>query len=145
MFSAFYPQDGAEPGKGFLVGYKEGKLITEPYQNCGMVYDAPPPQPGTGGDAGGVSQGGSLARFAVLGDYLYTVDGDAIQSFRLESAHPVLFNRTSVDFGIETLFPYTEGPSEQLVRRRESGALHYGRERPRQPAQTGRGLARAEL
>ena len=119
VFSAFYPQDGAEPGKGFLVGYEEGKLITGSYRNCGgVVYDAPPPQPGTpgtGGDAaGGVSQGGSLARFALLGDYLYTVDGDAIQSFRLESANPVLFNRTSVNFGIETLFPYTGGPNAQL-------------------------------
>lgn len=122
VFSAFYPQYDAEPGKGFLVGYEEGDLITESYRRCsGVVYDAPPPQPGTpnspstGGDAGGASQGGSLARFALLGDYLYTIDSDAIQSFRLETpADPVLFNRTNVAFGIETLFPYTEGANSQL-------------------------------
>ena len=119
VFGAFYPQYGAEPGEGFLVGYEEGKLITESYQNCGFVNGAPPPQPGTGGgdsgNGGGVSQGGSLARFALLGDYLYTIDGDGIQSFRLETpADPVLFNRKNVDFGIETLFPYTGGLNAQL-------------------------------
>lgn len=119
VFSAFYPQDGAEEGKGFLVGHKEGELITEYYRTCGEVVHTPPPSPapspGSPGGGGGVSQSGSLARFAVLNDYLYTIDGEAIQSFRLETlANPVLFNRVSVDFGIETLFPHSDETGDQL-------------------------------
>lgn len=108
VFSAFYPQHEAEEGKGFLAGHREGRLKTETYRNCGEVAYGPPPSPTPPGPGGGASQGGSLARFAVLDKYLYTIDGDAIQSFRLEAlAEPVLFNRVGVDFGIQTLFPYS--------------------------------------
>ncbi len=124
VFSAFYPQYDAEAGKGFLVGYEAGELKTETYRNCGeFAYGPPPPTvsppatPGTGDGASGegASQGGSLARFAVLNDYLYTIDGDAVQTFRLPSlVDPVRFNRVGVDFGIETLFPYSGEAGDQL-------------------------------
>ena len=119
VFSAFYPQVDAEAGKGFLVGYEEGKLKTKTYRNCGDFVNGPPPPtvspPATPGTGGGASQGGSLARFAALNDFLYTIDGDAVQTFRLASlADPVRFNRVSVDFGIETLFPYSGEAGDQL-------------------------------
>lgn len=105
VFVNLYP---VEEGK-LLAGYKEGRLRRE----CGVVAEPTPAPPG-GGDAGG-SQGGSLARFAALENYLYTIDGSEIQSFFLETLdNPVLFNRTSVDFGIETLFPYPREAGDQL-------------------------------
>ncbi len=120
VFSGLYPQDEADPEKGFLVGYEEGDLVTEHYQTCGGVVPdtptSPPPSPGSGGDTGGsVSQGGSLARFAMLENFLYTVDSTAVQSFRLEAPDkPVLFNRVNVDFGIETLFATSRESGDQL-------------------------------
>ena len=112
VFKGLYPEP--EDGR-LLVGYEEGELR---WVCGGGVEDgAPSPSPDApgGGSDGGASQGGSLARFAALGDYLYTIDGDQIQSFYLETLDdPVLFNRVSVDFGIETLFPYPRETGDQL-------------------------------
>ncbi len=109
-FENLYPQ---EDGR-ILVGYKEGKLR----RVCGVAAEpapAPPSDGGGSGDGGGASQGGSLARFAALEDYLYTIDGDQIQSFHLETLdNPTFFNRVPVDFGIETLFPYPREAGNQL-------------------------------
>lgn len=117
VFNSFYPEPAGE--QGVLIGYEQ-KVVTERYQRCpGVVYESPvaPPSPQPVPDAapGAPSQGGSLARFATLETFLYTIDGDAIQSFRLDAlADPVLFNRVSVDFGIETLFPYFRDEGNQL-------------------------------
>lgn len=115
VFGHFYPQPidlpGPEP-RGFVVGYTQGKKLSGRYHNCSGLASAPP-SPDT--SPRGTSLGGSLARFASLGSFLYTIDGDAIQSFRLESpGNPVVFNRVSVDFGIETLFPYQGKNGNQL-------------------------------
>lgn len=111
--------------QGILVGYEQGKLITT-HLPCGMVPSPPPmadggnagpssPTAPGGGETGGVSQGGSLSRFALIKDYLFTLDQDAIQSFRLEAPDkPVAFNRTAVNFGIETLFYYPAESGDQL-------------------------------
>ncbi len=121
VFVDFYPQpvDEEISPEQFLTGYEEGREITETYRDCGgFVEDspvaAPAPSPGNGGGEG-ASQGGSLARFAALENFLYAVNGDEIQSFRLESLdNPVVFNSTFVDFGIETLFVYGRESGDQL-------------------------------
>ncbi len=121
VFNNFYPQPIPEPGtidKGILVGYSEGKLVTARYRSCpGVVYE--PPMPDTAPPAspteGGVSQGGSLARFATIADYLYTIDNDSIQTFHLETpSNPVVFNRVGINFGIETLFAHQGEKGQQL-------------------------------
>ncbi|MCA9837167.1 MAG: hypothetical protein KC422_09630 [Trueperaceae bacterium] len=119
VFNNFYPQPVPAPGtpeEGILVGYTEGKQVTERFRRCpGVVYEAPvdaSPPPAAGGD---VSQGGSLARFASIADYLYTIDQDSIQTFHLETpSSPVIFNRVGVNFGIETLFAYFGDNGQQL-------------------------------
>lgn len=55
--------------------------------------------------SGGVGAGGSLATFALKGDYLYTVDHYGLNVFSLvDPQGPVKVNAVPVGFDIETLF-----------------------------------------
>ncbi|MDL2230589.1 hypothetical protein LJB87_02210 [Alistipes sp. OttesenSCG-928-L06] len=54
-------------------------------------------------------QGGSMARFTIVGDYLYTVDHQTLHTLRLaDPAKPqhLDLRDLSVGFDIETIFPY---------------------------------------
>lgn len=51
-------------------------------------------------------QGGSLARFAVLGDYLYVVDDKNLMTFSLNEGNMQITSINELSFGIETIFPY---------------------------------------
>lgn len=54
-----------------------------------------------------VGQGGSLARFAIVTDYLYTVDEYDLNVFSVsDTTSPVFLNKIPVGFRIETLFAY---------------------------------------
>ena len=59
---------------------------------------------------GGVSgQGGSLARFAIVGNYLYTVDEQKLTVYDLVNpSDPVLKKTLNVGFEIETIFPFKD-------------------------------------
>ena len=59
---------------------------------------------------GGITgQGGSLARFAIAGNYLYSVDENQLKVFDItSSANPVLKNTQDVGFSIETIFPLND-------------------------------------
>ncbi|AWO01727.1 hypothetical protein DLD77_08445 [Chitinophaga alhagiae] len=54
------------------------------------------------------SKGGSMARFTIAKDYLYTVDISSLMSFNIQNpADPVFNEQTAVGWGgIETIFPY---------------------------------------
>lgn len=52
-------------------------------------------------------QGGSMARFAVVGDYLYTVDNTSLNLFDVSNpTDPQPGNEVALTFGVETIFPY---------------------------------------
>lgn len=52
-------------------------------------------------------QGGSLARFALYGDYLYVVDNTNLNVFSIiNTQEPVQVNTVPIGFNIETLFSY---------------------------------------
>lgn len=56
-----------------------------------------------------VGQGGSLARFTILNEYLYTVDNQSINVFNIGiKTNPVLVNRVPIGFNIETLVSYKD-------------------------------------
>ncbi len=56
------------------------------------------------GDATG--RGGSMARFAVVGDYLYTVDRSNLNVFNISDANnPEVEKDVSIGWEIETIFP----------------------------------------
>lgn len=49
-------------------------------------------------------QGGSLARFTIAGDYLYTVDYAALKTFDISGKKPVFMSDSYVQNEIETIF-----------------------------------------
>ncbi|MDR2472891.1 MAG: hypothetical protein LBD53_04900 [Tannerella sp.] len=58
------------------------------------------------GESGG--QGGSMARFAVNGDYLYTVDNNSLKMFDITNAAEPKYlpaKNQPLNFGVETIFP----------------------------------------
>jgi hypothetical protein len=59
--------------------------------------------------SGNNGQGGSLARFTIVGNYLYTVDKENLKVFEIfNPANPVLKSNISVGFEIETIYPFKD-------------------------------------
>jgi hypothetical protein len=53
--------------------------------------------------------GGSMARFTISGDHLYTIDNSTMQVFDIGNlANPLTGVRVNIGWGIETIFPYGE-------------------------------------
>lgn len=60
-------------------------------------------------NGGGTGQGGSLARFTIAGNYLYTVDATNVKVFDIsDAANPVFKRSIPVGFEIETIFPFKD-------------------------------------
>lgn len=56
---------------------------------------------------GGTSQGGSLARFSIVGDYLYIVNDQSLVPINITNLeNPIVGEEIELGFGIETIFPY---------------------------------------
>ena len=67
---------------------------------CGKQTNSSPTNTGSGG---------STARFAIQGDYLYTVDRENLKVFNIaDVANPVLKNTVPVGFEIETIYPFKD-------------------------------------
>jgi len=55
------------------------------------------------------SQGGSLAQFTIIDDYLYTVDYKSIKIFSISNAEsPTLINSINLGVGVETIHAYND-------------------------------------
>ena len=77
-------------------------------------------------------KGGSMARFALLNDYLYTVDEDALNVFSIATNDkPVFLNKVFIGFQIETLFAY----ENNLYIGSQSGMFIYNIDDPEVPKQ----------
>lgn len=60
------------------------------------------PSPATG-------KGGSMARFALVGNYLYTVDDENLNVFNVANSNdPVFSNQTLIDWHVETIYPFKD-------------------------------------
>lgn len=54
-------------------------------------------------------QGGSLARFCIAGNYLYTIDAQHLKVYDITNGQqPVLKNNVLVGFEIETIYPFAD-------------------------------------
>ena len=59
----------------------------------------------SGGSPAGV--GGSMARFSIVDDHLYVLDGDKMLVYDIEDPdHPKKVNTIPMDFDVETIFPH---------------------------------------
>ncbi|RAJ17089.1 LVIVD repeat-containing protein [Olleya aquimaris] len=75
-------------------------------------------------------QGGSLARFTIFNDYLYTVDNQDLNVFNISNnEQPVQVNEVSIGFNIETLFNY----KEYLFIGSQNGMFIYSVDNPEEP------------
>lgn len=77
-------------------------------------------------------QGGSLATFALKGDYLYTVDSTDLNVYNIiDIKDPVQVNTIPIGFNIETLFSY----KDYLYIGSRTGMFIYGLSNPEFPNQ----------
>lgn len=54
-------------------------------------------------------KGGSLARFAIAGNYLYLADDISLKTFNIaDPQNTVIVNTTPLRFGVETIYPYKD-------------------------------------
>ena len=84
-------------------------------------------------DSGNVSMGGSTARFAISGEYLYTLDRNTLTTFHLKSESEVVMvgeQRISSN-ELETIFPY----GDFLFLGSTTGVLIFNLASPAQPKQ----------
>lgn len=76
-------------------------LLMTNCQNDGLSSEVKIP---TGSDTG---VGGSLARFTVVGNYLYVVDNTNLQTFDVSQPdNPTFITTVNIGFGVETIYPF---------------------------------------
>ena len=79
---------------------------------------------------GNISQGGSLARFTILNDYLYVVDNTSLIPIEISNlSNPLSLNKVEIGVGIETIFPY----NDHLFIGANSAMYIYSLNNPAQP------------
>lgn len=85
-----------------------------------------------GNNGGGTTgQGGSLARFTIVGNYLYTVDNQSVSVFDISNgSNPSFVNKISVGFGIEAIFPF----KNKLFLASNAAMYVYNIDNPSQPS-----------
>jgi hypothetical protein len=89
------------------------------------------------GGSGEVSTGigGSMARFTIKNDYLYTVNMQGLRSFDISNlAQPVAQEEVFMGWGIETIYPY----ADYLLIGSQNGMFIYGLDNPAMPNELGR-------
>ncbi|TXK25019.1 hypothetical protein FVR03_22040 [Pontibacter qinzhouensis] len=84
----------------------------------------------SGNSETGNGQGGSMARFAITGNFLYTVDDSRLQVYDIATeTDPVAKKKIDLGLGIETIFPY----GENLFIGSQSGMYIFDITQPQEP------------
>jgi hypothetical protein len=77
---------------------------------------------------------GSMARFTLLNNYLYTVTENALNVFNISvPENPVFSNKIQLGWGIETIYPF----KNNLFIGSQTGMLVYSANNPQQPSKLG--------
>lgn len=105
----------SDTAKVFLAGF-ENKTVTEAINTDCEGYAGPRTtfdfmnRGGGGGaqpTAGASGKGGSMARFTISGNHLYTVSLSDLQVFDISTAaDPLKGQKVNLGWGVETIFPY---------------------------------------
>ncbi len=110
------PQDQyVDPEKGIVVGY-EIKDTTITYETgsgdvVGPLFDDSREvgSKNTSGATNPTGKGGSMARFTIVGNYMYSVDRSNLQVFDISQAeNPRPWSKVNIGWDIETIFPYKD-------------------------------------
>ncbi|RZL01770.1 MAG: hypothetical protein EOO62_23135 [Hymenobacter sp.] len=106
-------QIGKRPTDAVVVGWRKLAAnevipyrVTYPRYPVGINFYSTAANTSSAAPGAATGKGGSLARFAILGQTLYTVDESSLRLFDLQNpAVPMASKEVSVGFGIETIFP----------------------------------------
>ncbi|MGK0366246.1 MAG: hypothetical protein ACI85O_003319 [Saprospiraceae bacterium] len=134
---------GWETGEGLIWVYNETETITEMVDcetrdamvNRGGIFfrnfdDVALIESSVGGSGGGSGTGGSMARFTLVGDYLYSVGQSDMRVFSLSNPDsPTLANTVNLGWGIETIIPH----EDKLFIGSTSGMQIWDNQNPEQP------------
>ncbi|MEO8819762.1 MAG: hypothetical protein ABI267_07865 [Ginsengibacter sp.] len=83
---------------GNMVYYSSGVYATNALQSSSVPAASA---------SGAVGTGGSMARFAIVNNYLYTVDQSNLNVFDIANNNdPIFSNQISVDYHVETIYPF---------------------------------------
>jgi hypothetical protein len=78
--------------------------------------------------------GGSMARFTLLNNYLYTVTENALNVFNIsQPENPAFSNKVNLGWGVETIYPF----KNNLFLGSQTGMVIFSAANPLQPVQLG--------
>ena len=87
---------------------------------------------------GGTGTGGSLARFTIVGNYLYAVDNTNLKVFAItDPINPILKSNVPIGFQIETVYPF----KDKLFIGSTSVVYIYSIANPEQPERLGTAIS----
>ncbi len=135
-----------DPNLGVVSGWKEVEHINEIETDCygggyyepwiyyrgGIMMDAAVSMEGnfTVGPGNTPGIGGSLAKFTLSNNYLYTIDNSNLTAVDVSSpTTPILQSKINLGWGIETIFPY----EDKLFVGSNTGMSIYSIETPSNP------------
>lgn len=137
-----------DPQKGLLVDYlqteetitldcKDQNYNIFRYFEGDVIFDANIKTTNSNNKSGNFTGlagiGGSMARFTITEDYLYTVDQINLISFDVSSSCPSLKNKNQIGWNIETIYPY----DDKLFIGSTSGMFIYTLNNPAAPSYAG--------
>lgn len=135
-------QEGVDETKGVVIGWKETEKTVEvepvtqnyPYylDYADGIYTEAVPRTTSGSvNNSGFGTGGSMARFTLYDQYLYTIHQSELKLFNIASpAVPVFTKVLTIGWNIETLFPY----HNKLFIGGQTGMYIYSLNDPANPA-----------
>lgn len=104
------------------------------FRDMGSVFFSAAQSASPGTSVSPVGIGGSMARFTIMGNRLYTVSTHQLDVYNItDAADPVRSNRLNIGWNIETIYPF----KNRLFIGSESGMFIYTVTNPDAPAPTG--------
>jgi hypothetical protein len=132
--------EGVDQNQGVVVGYKATERTVDvnnnnaylqyPYWRGEFMVMADANSAGGKVGNSNTGTGGSMARFMVYDDFLYTVDYSTLKLFNISTpADPTMLKEISVGWNIETLYPY----DQKLFLGSTTGMFIYSLQDPSNP------------